>query len=258
MNFKGATTLVTGASYGIGASFARQLAQRGSNLILTARSKDKLETLASQLEKGFGIKTHVMVSDLSRPEGALALFEEVSRAGLQVDFLINNAGFGTCEHFANSSLEKNEAMIRLNVNALVQLTRLFVKPMAERRKGGVMNIASTAGFQPLPKMALYAATKAFVLSFTEALWSEYKKQGVRVFCLCPGNTESQFHLTAGVHQRRIFFRASADDLVRFGLDKFSKTDQPTAVFGFRNKFLAFGNRLLPRRAVLFITSKIYK
>ena len=256
--FKNLTVLITGASLGIGESLARELAKDGANLILVARSKEKLEALASELRKTYSIETHVFVSDLTQVIAPRSLFEAIRKANLHVDLLINNAGFGFCGPFEESILDKNQAMIELNVNALVQLTQLFLPAMLQKGKGGILNVASTAAYQPLPKMALYGATKAFVLSFTEALYAEYQNRGIRIFCLSPGNTKTNFHEVAGVKPRRIFFSSTSEEVARFALWNFAHTQKPSAVFGLRNKILAYGSKLFPRRVVLAIASQIYR
>lgn len=257
IQLQGQTALITGASNGIGEEFARQLAAKGCHLLLTARSKDKLDSLARELEGKHGIHAAVFQYDLSDPESPKRLFEEVSQRGLQVDLLINNAGFGRCGSFENDRGE-DARMILLNVNALVTLTRLFIPAMLERKKGGVINVASTASFQPLPFMSIYAATKAFVVNFTEGLWGEYLGRGVRILCLCPGNTRTGFHDIAGIRGLRIFLPATAESLVRFGLEKFCRGNAPTVIHGWANFLLSAGYRLLPRRCMPLITRLIYK
>lgn len=190
------TALVTGASSGIGAEFARQLAAKKTNLVLVARSEDKLQELAAQLQSQHGIQTYVIPQDLTLPQAGATLFEKIEYLGLRIDLLVNNAGFGDYGLFSDRPLEKQLAMIQLNVNVLVELTGLFLPAMRHRGEGGIINISSIAGFQPLPKMSVYAATKAFVLNFTEALWAENKDTGVKILAVCPGPTESQFFQAA--------------------------------------------------------------
>ncbi|MSR77831.1 MAG: SDR family oxidoreductase [Candidatus Omnitrophica bacterium] len=271
-HYQGITTLITGSSSGIGECFARELASRGSHVILTARSKDKLETLAAALRHDFKIQANVFAADLSETQGPQKLFDEIRGAGLSVDLLINNAGFGSLGLFEKSSFASNQDMIQVNVSSLTALTHLFLPGMFERApekrgqvaatgtlfSGGVINVASTASFQPLPRLALYAATKAFVLSFTEALWAEYKNHGVKFFCLCPGNTASNFHDKAGMDKRYRFLQAKTEDLVRFGLDTFAFTHRITAVHGFLNQILALGYRFAPRKLVVLIASLLYR
>jgi uncharacterized protein len=257
-SFQGATVLVTGASSGIGKAFARELASQGANLVLVSRSRSKLEQEAEDLKQRFGIQAWVFDGDLSRRETSEKLFQFAQANSITVDVLVNNAGLGHYGPFSENSVEDISAMVRLNAEALVTLTREFLPGMKARRKGGILNVASTAGFQPIPYFSVYAATKAFVLSFSEALWMECLEYDVRVFCLCPGNTLTQFHQTAGIKKQRMFLSASARDVARFALRKFIKSKRPTGIFGFGNKLMIYLERLGPRSLVAFFTSLIYK
>lgn len=194
----GTRALVTGASSGIGAELARQLAGRGANLILTARSKDKLDALADEITKKNRVEAQVVVADLAAPGGAESLAADVDALGVDVDHLVNNAGFGDAGALARAEPEKLAEMVRLNCEALVVLARHFLPPMLERRRGGIINVASTAAFQPMPYMAVYAATKAFVLSFSAALSKEVAGSGVIVTALCPGPVPTGFQAVAGI------------------------------------------------------------
>src|SRR5204863_1726979 len=186
------TTLITGASSGIGEVFARKLAARGRNVFLVARSEDKLITLCNELGRSNSIRAQYVALDLSKPESPARLFEEAEQRGLVVDMLINNAGFGSMGEFSKLDLARELNMIDLNIKALVELTYRFLQPMLERKQGEIINVASTAAFQAVPFMATYAATKAFVLSFSEALWEENGPYGIKVMALCPGVTETGF------------------------------------------------------------------
>ncbi len=212
-DFAGKTVLVTGASMGIGAVFARELARIGARPVLVARSKDKLDELAKELEGA-----HVIAEDLGKPGAARRVFDAVTALGLDVDVLINNAGFGLHGPFAELSIDTQRESIELNVTALVELTHVFL-PMLERRQGGVIQVASTAAFQPVPYLAVYAASKAFVLSFSEALWDEYRGRGVRVLALCPGATDSAFFARSG-EGAALGKKAAPEDVVRLGLEAF--------------------------------------
>jgi len=191
-SYRGSTALVTGASKGIGAVFAEHLAARGMNLVLTARSLDELERLAKRLTDTYGVKSVALNADLADPEATHWIAAELERRGIEVDLLVNNAGLGLSGSFLSHDLKQKQAEIQVNVQALVSLTHLFGKGMKNRRKGGIINIASNASFQPLPAMASYAATKAFVLHFSEALSHELAEDGVHVMAACPGPTATDF------------------------------------------------------------------
>ena len=188
--------LVTGASSGIGEALARRLARDGRRLVLVARRTDRLETLARELRDAHGVATDVVPGDLTRPGAVAALVAEVERRGLVVDWLVNNAGFGTLGRFDTLPVERELEEIRLNVEALVELCGRCVPGMVQRRRGVVMNIASLGGFTPGPYMATYAATKAFVISFSEAIALELRDTGVHVLCVCPGFTRTEFQQKA--------------------------------------------------------------
>src|SRR5689334_2254251 len=186
------TTLITGASSGIGAAFARKLAARGRNVLLVARSEDKLIALCNELGRLTSIRAQYLTLDLQQPDAAAQLVEETQKRELEVEMLINNAGFGSMGDFAKLDPDRELEIIQLNIRALVDLTHRFLLPMRERKSGTIITVASTAGFQAVPYMATYAATKAFVLSFSEALWDENRAHGVHVMALCPGVTETNF------------------------------------------------------------------
>ncbi len=191
-DFARKTALVTGASSGIGEAFARALAARGAHLVLAARSAAKLEALAAELSARHGIRASAIPADLARPGAAGELAREIQARALVVDALINNAGFATYGPFESTSPEREREEVQLNVAAVVELCHAFLPGMLARGQGAIVNVASTAAFQPVPYMAVYGATKAFVLSFTEALWYEARERGVSVLALCPGATETRF------------------------------------------------------------------
>lgn len=191
-------TLITGASGGIGEAFARRLSREGHNLVLAARSKDKLITLCNELAEKCHIKAHHFAIDLTEPDAHSRLFHETNENGIEIDWLINNAGFGSMGDFAALPLERELEMINLNVRCLVGLTHRYLQGMRGRRQGTIINVSSAAGFQPIPFMANYAATKAFVTSFSEAIAEENRPYGIRVLALCPGSTETNFHAAAGM------------------------------------------------------------
>jgi len=243
------TTLITGASSGIGEAFARKLAARGHNLLLVARSEDKLITLCNELGRSANIRAQFVVLDLSLPEAPATLFEEAGKRDLQIDFLINNAGFGSMGDFAELDPERELNMIDLNVRALVELTHRFLQPMRERKSGRIINVASTAGFQPVPFMATYAATKAFVLSFSEALWEENRKHGIRVMALCPGVTETGFFAASKMDRPPARVVQTPDEVVDTALRAF-KRSKSSVVSGWTNFVMIETERLVPRTVIL--------
>lgn len=244
------TALITGASSGIGAAFARALAKAGKQLILVARSEDKLEALAASLRAEQGATVTVIPADLSLPECGRRLAAEVARQGLVVDLLINNAGFGAAGAFAKQDPARNAEMIQLNVSAVVDLAHAFLPAMLERGHGGILNVASVAGFQPLPQMAVYAATKAFVLSFSEALWAETRGRGVQVTALCPGPVDTAFFEATGTPELRKAvpkgLMMTAEKVAAEALAALA-AGRPVVVPGAGNKLLSTVPRLLPRR-----------
>ncbi|RUS94356.1 hypothetical protein DSM107003_38890 [Trichormus variabilis SAG 1403-4b] len=188
------TALVTGASGGIGKAFAEELAARQTNLVLIARSAEKLEEIATQLQQKHNVKVEIIAKDLTDPNATNDVFDLIKAKGLTIDLLINNAGFGDYGDFAERDGQRQLNMIQLNIMALVDLTHKFLPLMRERRSGSIINVSSIAGFQPMPYLSVYAATKAFVLSFSEALWAENRDYGVRVLVVCPGpNRNRLFH-----------------------------------------------------------------
>jgi short-subunit dehydrogenase len=250
-----ATALITGASGGIGEAFARHLALLGKDLILVARSGGKLEALAQEQATGHGVQTHVIAADLARPDSARALWVETERLGLAVDLLVNNAGFGKGGEFTELPFGVQADMVRLNVNTLMELTHLYLPAMRDRRRGGVINLGSTASFQPVPYMAVYGATKAFVLSFSEALAEEVAADGVTVMALCPGATATGFQATAGVWEEQRDSMATADEVVAEALRAFERR-RSSFVHGGMNKLMALGGRMAPRRIVLPIAARV--
>lgn len=244
-------TLVTGASAGLGEQFARRCSERGDELVLVARRGDRLEALCSALGKA-----HPIVADLAEPGAAARLIAKVEAMGLQVETLINNAGFGLTGRFAALPVEGQRAMIDLNVAALTELARLVVPAMIERRRGFILNLASTAAFQPGPGFAVYFATKAYVLSLSEALHQELKASGIHVTALCPGPTRTEFGSVAGVTSKS-FDRISADaaEVVEAGLAGLAR-NRAVVVPGLLNKASAQSSRFLPRAALRRIVASL--
>jgi len=244
--------LVTGASAGLGVEFARQLAKRGHRLVLAARRGDRIEALAKELGNARAVSI-----DLSKAGAADKLMADVHAAGEQVDLLVNNAGFGLIGRFAELDAVRQRLMIDLNVGTLTDLCRIAAPEMVARRCGGILNVASTAAFQPGPKMAVYFATKAFVLSLSEALHEELKPHGVRVTCLCPGPTRTEFGEVAGFGGNGMFDRVAmnAREVVEAGLNGFDK-NHAVVVPGWINKTVAASTRFAPRPVVRKIAGAI--
>jgi short-subunit dehydrogenase len=251
------TALVTGASGGIGRALAEQFARAGSNLVLSARSEATLAAIAADWRTRYGISVAVFPADLSRPGAAQALFDAVSAAGIGIDDLVNNARVATYGVFAESDLDAELAMMRLNMEALVVLTHRFL-PTIRARRGKILNVASTAAFQPGPYMAIYYATKAFVLLFSEALGAELAGTGVTVTALCPGPTASGFQdraamgASALVKGKRL---PTADSVAEAGYRAFM-AGTPVYIPGFANRLLAFGVRLTPRRIITAMSKRL--
>jgi len=242
------TTLITGASSGIGAAFARKLAARGRNVLLVARSEDKLIALCNELGRLTSIRAQYVTLDLEQPDAAAQLLEETQNRGLEIDMLINNAGFGSMGDFVKLDLSRELEMIQLNIRALVDLTHRFILPMRERKSGTIINVASTAAFQPVPFMATYAATKAFVLSFSEALAEENRKYGIHVMALCPGVTETNFFAAAQIDRPPLRTVQTAEEVVDTALRALAR-QKPTVVSGWTNWLTVAAERLVPRSVV---------
>jgi len=242
------TTLITGASSGIGEAFARKLAARGHNLLLVARSEDRLIALCNELGRVKSIRAQYVAMDLSQTDAPAGLFEETRSRELEIDFLINNAGFGSMGDFAKLDIARELNMIDLNVRSLVELTHQFLVPMRERKSGAIINVASTAGFQPVPFMATYAATKAFVLSFSEALWEESRPYGIKVMALCPGVTDTNFFAASRMQRPPARVSQTAEDVVDTAL-RGLKRGRSHIIAGVTNYFMIQSERLVPRSLV---------
>jgi uncharacterized protein len=256
---KGQTALVTGASGGIGLDLAECFAGDGYDLILAARTEAALKQEADRLARQYGVSAVPMAVDLGVHGAGHRLAEDVRARGLSVDVLVNNAGYGTAGAFAGSDEGDQLGMIDLNVRALVELTHAFWPPMLARRRGGVLNVASTAAFQPGPLMAVYYASKAFVLSFSEALWREAQGTGVHVSCLCPGPTASKFRDRAGTGATRLSTLGTpvtSMSVAREGHRAFQE-NQRVVITGLRNRILARSVPYLPRRAVLDLAYRLH-
>ena len=245
--------LVTGASSGIGVELARAFARAGHDLILTARDAAALTAVANALTAETGALATVIAGDLATPDGPARLAADIAAKGLGVDVLVNNAGFGDAAAFAGSDRGKQLGMIDLNVRALVELTHIYWPSiLAAGARGGLLNVASTSAFQPGPMMAIYFASKAFVLSFTEALWEEARGTGARVSCLCPGPTESAFRARAGTDRTRLADAGkpmTAAEVAQEAYEGFA-ANKRVVVTGVRNKAMAALAPLMPRTLVL--------
>jgi short-subunit dehydrogenase len=241
------TVLITGASSGIGRELARVFASDGAELVLVARSEDRLRELAGELAATYGVQAQVVPADLSRPASAAEIADALAQRHVDVDVLVNNAGFGVLGPIAEIGVERQLEMIEVNVAALTRLTALLLPGMLERRSGAIMNVASTAAFQAGPNQAVYFATKAYVLSFTEALAEELRGSGVRVTCLAPGPTDTGFAAQAGMLGTRLFRRGVMDAgrVARAGHHAVRR-GKTLVIPGLRNRALVFSVRLSPR------------
>lgn len=241
--------LVTGASIGIGREIAILLAQQGHDLVLVARSEGKLHELAAELKQGHGASGTVIAADLGRAGSAQALFDAVQSKGLAVDVLVNNAGFGLKGRFVKMSLAEQQEMIQLNVTTLTELCWLFGRDMAARRRGRILNVGSIASFEPGPEFAVYSATKAYVLSMSEAIDAELREQGVNVTTLCPGAVLTNFHDRASNDSKLLLATAmQPQPVARAGLRALF-AGRPVVIPGWLNWLAAFTVRLTPRRLV---------
>ncbi|WP_436498021.1 SDR family NAD(P)-dependent oxidoreductase [Actinokineospora sp. HUAS TT18] len=248
------TTLITGASSGIGADYARAFAAQGADLILVARREDKLEELAAELRAKHGRAVDVLAADLSLPDAGRDLAARVEALGRTVDVLVNNAGFGTHGALAAADPDRLVEQIQLNCVAVVDLTRRFLPGMIARGNGSVINVASTAAFQPLPNMAVYGATKAFVLSFSEALWAETRQAGVKVIAVCPGATETPFFEVVGTDDASVGPRRTTEQVVATTLRGLHR-GAPSVIDGAANSVLARLTRFTPKRLLIAMAGR---
>jgi len=255
------TALITGASFGIGLELARIFAREGHNLVLVARTADKLRQVASELEKAHSTRSLILAADLAEPGAAAYVLDQTTRAQIAVDTLVNNAGFGQYGLFAENDLEECLRQIQLNVTTLTHLTRLYLPEMIERAKtektpGRILNVASTAAFQPGPLMAVYFATKAYVLHLSEALANELDGTGVTVTCLCPGATATEFHKRANATGMRLLKMGSMDarTVAEDGY-RALMAGRPVVISGFKNWLVAQSVRFSPRKLVTAIARK---
>lgn len=257
MDTKNKTALVTGASSGIGCELAKRFARDGHNLVLVARDKERLDKLAEELRRDHTVEVLVIVQDLVLPLSPEEVYREVQRNGVCVSYLVNNAGFGVNEAFSGMPLENILGMIQVNITTLTHLTKLFLPDMVERKFGRVLNVASTAAFMPGPFLAVYFATKAYVLSFSEAIAEELKGTGVSVTALCPGATHTAFAERAGM-SNAVLFKSNvmtAQDVAAIGYSAMMR-GKSLAIAGFSNRAMAFSVRFSPRWLVMKITKLV--
>ncbi|WP_295654652.1 SDR family oxidoreductase [uncultured Mucilaginibacter sp.] len=252
------TALITGASGGIGMELARVHAKKGGDLVLVARNKGKLDEIKKELESLYNVSVHTIGKDLSLENSVKEVHLETTQANIQIDYLINNAGFGDFGMFWETDGNKELEMINLNITALTLLTKLYLKEMVTRGSGKIMNVASTAAFQPGPTMAVYCATKAYVLSFSEAISNEVSDKGVTVTALCPGATESGFQMAAGMENNELFKGKklpTSKEVAEYGYAAMLK-GKTVAIHGFINYMMATSVGFLPRALVLKVSRMV--
>ncbi|MDL2206753.1 SDR family oxidoreductase [Eubacteriales bacterium OttesenSCG-928-N13] len=254
------TALITGASGGLGLEFSRIFAREGYDLVLVARSEDKLQSLKQELEQAGKIKATVLAIDLTQPNAADEVFQFTEQQQLTISALVNNAGFADFGAFAQCDWAKQAGMVQLNITTLMQLTRHYLPQMIERKSGKILNIASIAAFEPGPLMSVYYASKAFVLSFTEALSVEIKGTGVSITALCPGPTKTGFEARANLGASGLFKNlknATAQDVAAFGYRNLTK-GKVVAIPGVMNKLITLGGRMMPKALVRNVVYRIQK
>lgn len=256
LDLRGGTALITGASSGLGVDFAKRFASRGSNLVLVARRADRLEALATELRESAGVTVTVVPADLGVPGAAAALHGELDRRGIQITSLVNNAGFASHGAFNTADQDRMTSEIQLNVGTLVELSRAFM-PQLLRGSGALVTVASTAAFQPTPGMAVYGATKAFVLSFTEALWAEARGTGLRVLALSPGATTTEFFDVVGTEDAAVGRKQTSAQVIDTAFRALDRADGgPSVVSGRMNHLTALSTRLLSRRAIALTSARV--
>ncbi len=249
------TVLITGASSGIGKETAYKYAENNYNLVLVARRINRLEMIQKEIESKYSVSVELVNLDLSKIDSADVLYNKVKSKGIDVDVLINNAGFGINDSFLDSDIDKETDMILLNVVTLTRLTKLFVRDMVQKGEGHIINIASTAAFQPIPKFAVYGATKSYVLNFSEALAFELKGKNVSVTAICPGATQSEFAKVSKANEKVFKNKPDSKDLAEFVYQSM-KSGKVVAIHGLSNKLMVFSQRFAPRSMVTAIAAKI--
>ncbi len=253
------TALITGASGGIGKAFAEELAARNINLVLVSRSKEKLNQLAEELQEQYKIQVDVLVEDLTKPAATQVVYDTIKAKKLTIDFLINNAGFGDYGDFAERDGERQIKIVQLNILALVDLTHKFLPEMKQRRSGSIINVSSLTAFQPMPYLSVYAASKAFIVSFSQALWAENRKSGVRVLVVCPGPVETNFFTAANFPPAlagRI--NTTSNQVVSQSLQALERGDSMVVIGGMSTHFVSNLSRFIPRKTILYFLEKQFK
>jgi uncharacterized protein len=254
------TALITGASGGIGCELAMLFAMNQHKLVLVARNEQKLTTLARKVSKKFGVPVKVMARDLSQPSIPLEIYNELKTEKIHIDYLVNNAGVGNYGLFYKTDWKKEEKLLNLNIVALTYMTKLFIKDMVNEGYGKIMNVSSTAAFQPGPMMSVYYASKAYVQSFSEALANETAGTGVSITALCPGPTDTGFEKAASLEESKLFKRfklASAKEVAEYGYKKMM-AGQTVALHGTMNKLMIAASKALPNKIIVPVIRKFSK
>lgn len=255
------TALITGASGGIGKCFAEKLAAKNTNLIIVARSEDKLNALAQELQQQYKINVEVIVKDLSQISAPQEVFDTVQAKGLNVDILINNAGFGDYGEFVKTDCDRQIQMIQLNNIAVVALTHKFLPQMRERGSGSIINVSSIAAYQPIPYLSVYAATKAFIRSFSEALWAENRQHGIKILVVSPGPTETNFYTEANFPPalaRTAKSMSTSEEVVDEAMKALENGNAAVVVGGIASKFITGLSSVVPRETLLNLLEKQFK
>jgi short-subunit dehydrogenase len=256
-NWRGKWAVVTGASAGIGRALAAELAAGGAHLVLTARRRDRLEELAREFATKYGIRAEICTADLTQHSGPEEIFAFTKGKGIDVELLVNNAGFGLYGEFSRMDLARLLEMVQVNVAAVVHLTHLYLQPMIARKRGDILIVASTASFQGVPYLTTYGATKGFDLLFAEALAEETRMYGIRVCALCPGSTTSEFHSVAGQPKRILRKQETPEKVARTGLRALA-SGKSYVISGGRNYLGAHIQRLFPRSLATRIVGKMFR
>ena len=255
--WSGKWAFVTGASAGIGLALAEELASAGANLVLTARRKERLESLGARLQRDHNVKTHILPADLADPSTPLQIRTFTDAKGLEIELLVNNAGFGSYGPFHEADLHRQLEMIQVNCTAVVHLTHLYLGDMVARRHGDILIVASVAAFQAVPYVSTYAATKAFDLRFAEGIAAEVRRYGVNICALCPGSTSTEFREVAGQPERTFRGAETAAKVARTGLRALA-AGKSSVISGFKNAMSVEGQRLAPRGLVTRVAASMFE